>query len=223
MPASTRSSAKHKAQSTRVVDQVVAAIVKGTTDDASQLWAVACAEFATPDVLKNELQLSVRERVNAAARDAYSKVAADNFRSIAARFDEAAGAFLDAATICDPRTDAADVVTVSEKVRKAWQATATHSRELTELLPVLRAAAELAGFCGPDPDDVVDIAVDAKGLTRTQLMDAWPVEDRESIQARQANDGFTRSRVSITRCGRWAALIAAGAVIRAQRPALATT
>lgn len=214
---------QRQAHDTAVVDQLTAHLIDGTDADVAALWAAACAEHGTPGPAKQELMLAIREKVNRAARDAYTPVAATNYGIAAERFNDAAQAFTDAATICDPNTPADQVVAASEKIRKAWSAGATRAAELDKLLPVLRAAAELAGLVGADPDDVVDLAVDANGLPREQVLAAWTIEDREAVAQRQANDGFSRAPVTHTRCGRWAALLAAGATLRAQpanQPAL---
>ena len=213
---------QRQAHDTAVVDQLTAHLIDGTDADVAALWAAACAEHGTPGPAKQELMLAIRERVNRAARDAYTSVAATNYGIAAERFNDAAQAFTDAATI-DPNTPADQVVAASEKIRKAWSACATHAAELDKALPVMRAAAELAGICGSDPDDALDLAVDANGLPREQILAAWTIEDREAVAQRQANDGFSRAPVTHTRCGRWAALLAAGATLRAQpanQPAL---
>mgnify|MGYP001002313664 CR=1 FL=1 len=207
------------------LNAVVDGIITGDTDNISVAWAAACAEFALPDPGKSDLVDQVREKVNAAIRDAYRAVSVKNYLTIAALFDDHAQGFHSAAEVCDPTLDAEVVVAATEKVRKAWQASAAHAAELNRIVPVLRAAAELAGICGADPDDALDLCVDGNGIDRDQLLDAWRTEERESAAAHYAASGhpFTTPPPTHTRCGRWSALRAAGAIIRAAQPALAST
>ena len=73
----------------------------------------------------------------------------------------------------------------------------------------------VTNLVGSDPDAVVVLAVDGGGFSHNQLVDDWHTDDREALAAMNANDGFTRPALTHTRCGRWAALLRAGAVIRA--------
>lgn len=208
---------RQQAFSTGALDQAVNAIVHGTGTDTAMLWAAACAESTITDAAKNEVLNTVRLRVNTAIRAAYAPEAIPNYLTVATKFDRAAQEFTAAAAVCDPTESAAAVVAASEKIRKAWQATATHADELSKLLPVLRAAAELAGLCGSDPDDAIDLAVDPNGLDRDTVLAAWTTDEREALEAKQADNGlpFTRPAPTHTRGGRWTALHQAGAVIRA--------
>lgn len=208
---------RRAAFTTAALDRVVDGIVTGTDTDLPVAWAAACAEFAITDSKKNELVNAVRSRVNAAIRDRYAAVAEVNYRTVADRFNTAAEAFTSAAAVCDPNQPAEAVVAASDRIRKAWQASADHAAELTKVLPVLKAAAELAGICGPDPDAAIDLAVDANGLSRDQITHAWDTPDREAAEARSHASGlpFTTPPPTSTRGGRWTALHAAGAVIRA--------
>jgi hypothetical protein len=203
---------------------VVDSVVHGDGADVAVLWGAACAEFAMPGQTKNDMLDLVRQRVNSAIRERYAAVAVNNFQTIGARFDDAAKGFTAAASAVDPTTPAEIVVAGSDKIRQAWQASATHAAELSKLLPVLKAAAELAGLCGPDHDDALDLCVDGTGIEREQLLDAWRTEEAEALAARQhANSPFSRATPTFTRGGRWTALVTVGgAIIRARQPAMAT-
>lgn len=208
---------RQSAFTSSALDRVVDAVVGGTDEPMPVLWSAACAEFTITDPRKNDLLNLVRLRVNTAIREKYAPVAIANYELIAARFNEAAQGFSAAAAVCDPTTSADIVVAAPDKMRKAWQASATHADELSTLLPVLKAAAELAGICGADEDDAIRLAVDGTGIDRDVLIDAWLTERRESLEAtkHRNNDPFTRQTPTQTRGGRWTALLTAGAIIRA--------
>lgn len=203
----------------RVRDRVVDGIINNNpADDVPLLFAAACAETHIPDEVKNELMLAVREKVNAACRAAYADVAVQNYQEIARRFDDAAQAFVTAAEVCDPRCAAEDVVGASEKVRRAYVQTGACAAELTQLMPVLRAAAELAGIISADPDDIITLTVDPGDLSRETLVNAWDIAEREARIESQRASGYTTPEPTHTRGGRWTALWAlypAGCRIRA--------
>ena len=91
-----------------------------------------------------EVDHAVRTAVLARLREHYRPHALDNYRAVAARFDDAAARFTTAANVIDPEMSATAMVNAPEKVRRGWTDAERHSHQLTALLPALQAAAGLA-------------------------------------------------------------------------------
>lgn len=208
-----------------MTDRLAAAVVNGDTADTGQLWALAVAEAQTTPPVHNDLLQSIRRRVHAAIRERYADHAADVYQAIAGQFDAAAQGFTDAAAVCDPELDADAVIDGSDAKRRAWRAAEDHAAAMSRLLEPLHAAAMLAGVCGTDPDLLLVLTVDTEGLEPDALWPAWDTEARECRAARTAasHSAFTTAdSARRSRCGRWSALHAVGARLRAH-PATAVT
>jgi hypothetical protein len=115
---------------------------------------------------------------------------------VAKAFDTAATKFTAAAKECDPEADSDAVVGQPDSVRQGRLDSTLHAVELDRLTPVLQAAAELCGiYTGRDDTWLLPLLIDTTGLHRRRVWEAW----------RSAGE----------RCGRWSALAALGARIRA--------
>lgn len=166
----------------------------GNTTDLARLRALALAEYAgAPDQvgLTNEL----RGPVFLALRDAYQPAAEPNYQLLAEQFNTTATAFTKAVTTTDPDQSAEQMVTQPDKARRAWTDAAILAAQLDQQLPVLRAAADLAGLTIRDSDGLLPLTCDTAGLHRRRVWEAW-----------ETNTGRTT---------RWGALRAAGINIRA--------
>jgi hypothetical protein len=86
-------------------------------------------------------------------------------------------------------------VTQPDSVRTAWLDTAKYASRLEALAPLLVAAVELAGLSAVDDTILLPLTCDPSGLHRRKLWEAW--------------------RSVGERCGRWSALVALDARIRA--------
>lgn len=176
-----------------------AAVLDGNPDaDLAALQAGALAEtLATP-----QQQAIVNNAVRAAAvrrlRDLYAPHAAPNYDKVADAFDAAATKLAKAVAVIDPNTDPATVISADAKTRSAWADAELAATDLARLVPILQAAAELAGVSTETREKLLALTVDATGLHRRRVWEAFD-QDRG-------------------RGGRWAALLAAGATIRAHRP-----
>jgi hypothetical protein len=125
----------------------------------------------------------------------YSEAAADSYGKVAAAFDAAATKFAAAAKQCDPEASSDAIVGQPDSVRQGWLDSAKHAAELNRIMPVLQDAAELAGVYTGDDTALLPLLVDTAGLHRRRVWESW--------------------RNSGERCGRWGALAALGARIRA--------
>jgi hypothetical protein len=165
-----------------------------TTEDAAVLRALALAELASPQH-NAEVDNSVKDAVRRRLTDLYRPVAKANYAKLAGMFDTAAKRFTECVAVIDPETAADVVVTGSEEQRAAWSTAPVIGADLDAALPVLSAAAALAGLALHPVNDVLPLSVDPDGLHRRRVWEAWSKQD-----------GRTR---------RWGALVALGAKLRA--------
>ncbi|EHK82123.1 hypothetical protein [Rhodococcus pyridinivorans] len=169
----------------------------GDTSDLTQLRALALAERCG-SIEQADLTKELKAPVLLALRNAYEPVADANYRTLADTFTATATAFTKAVNAADPDLPAEQMVTQSEKARKAWTDAAIHAAELDQQLTALRAAAVLAGLRAHDNDALLPLTVDTTGHHRRRLWEAW-----------ETNTGRT---------GKWGALARLGATIRAAHP-----
>lgn len=125
----------------------------------------------------------------------YSEVAGSNYAKVGAEFDATANDFTTSANKCDPETDSDTVVGQPHSVQTAWLDCAKFVARLDRLVPVLQSAAELCGISTAYDTALLPLVIDPFGLHRRRCWEAWK------------RDGG--------RCGRWSALVALGARIRA--------
>ncbi len=179
-----------------VRQQLIAAIVEPTDADLNVLNALALAEIANPKSLA-----AIHTSVSAAVRHRhvaqYSKVAAANYLTLAARFDGIAEKFTAAVAVVNPESDPAGMVTADAKSRTAWSEAALLGNDLDSLIPALLAAATLAGTTVHPRDGLLPLTVDPTGLHVRRVWESWVKQDG--------------------RTGRWGALAAMGARLRACR------
>jgi hypothetical protein len=120
---------------------------------------------------------------------------------VAAEFDGMAANFADVAGLCDPEADAAAMVEASDERRRAWTNAAVFATKLDRSVPVLSAAAQLCGL----PEAVSRDAGGRDGILLPLVCDPGELHRRKVWEAFAAKG----------RCGRWSALVALGARIRA--------
>jgi hypothetical protein len=178
-------------------DRLVAAVVAPTKGaDVTTLHALALAETATPPQqaeIDNQVTAAVEHRLF----EIYSKSALANYRKACAAFDSIATTFKRAASIIDPETDAAIMAKVDtpDEHRRAWSDAQTAAYQLTALVELLIAAAELAGTTIDLVEGVPALCVDWGSAHRRRAWECWET---------------TGSRTS-----RWGAVVKLGATIRA--------
>ena len=182
------------ADQTPLRDRLAAAVINGD-DDVPTIRCLALAEDA------NQMQVQtvtgyVTNAVFKRLAEIYSAHARDAYSQVAAKFDKAAKLFVVAASTVDVEADPAVMVQADDKPRKCWLDSESHANALSRLLPAMCAAAALAGV----PDAETDSA-------------SMPlVADLTDCHVRRAWESWVREG---GRCGRWAALLKVGAVLRA--------
>ena len=88
--------------------------------DVATLRALALAEASAMPPAHAEVDHVVRAAVLNRLRELYAPHAAPNYQQVGADFDSLAHKFTAAAGLVDPETPAVDMVSASEKTRKAW-------------------------------------------------------------------------------------------------------
>jgi hypothetical protein len=171
--------------------------------DIAELRALALAEESATNLDEGAVTAAVRDAVHDLLLALYKPVALKNYKAVAAQFDDAAKAFVKAANVIDPEATSDAIVYRDDKTRQAWLAAAVAAKELDELVPVLAAAAELAG--APAGTSLRQSAAD--GLVLALTTHAGMLHRRRIWEAWAA----------VGTCGRWSALHRLGATIRAHR------
>ncbi|MGC5245404.1 hypothetical protein ACPXB3_00490 [Gordonia sp. DT219] len=166
----------------------------GGLDDLPKLRALALAGRGGAQE-SAELRSDLEGPVFLALRDAYEPVADSNYRALASAFNGTATALTKAAKVVDPDTPAGEMVTATDKARKAWTDAALFAMQLDEQIPALATAAELAELSTLTEDRRLPLLCDPGSLHRRRVWEAW-----------DHTEG---------RAGRWAALIRLGIPIRA--------
>lgn len=172
------------------------ALVTGDTGaDIVTLRALALAEAAATPVHKATLSNFANAQVGAELERLFEPHAEAAYKAVAAEWDSAGERFASLAQVVDPETDAARIVAADETTRRAWTDAMVAAGRLSELEPVVIAAAQLLGAEADRPESVLPLMVDTAGCHRRRLWEAWDN--------------------SANRCGRWSALLGAGGRIAA--------
>ena len=118
--------------------------------------------------------------------------------------DNLAGEFRAACHAVDPECDADTILRLNDQARQAWFSCAEITEKLDALLPVLCAAAELAGA----PTGVAKLVEESNGLRLALCADPRKAHRRRVWEAWNTTGG---------RCGRWSALRRLDVTIRHTR------
>jgi hypothetical protein len=197
-----------------------AVITADPAADRDLLWAAALAEASANPALVADLREAVRLQVNRAIRAAYAEVGAPTYLALAAQFDAAAQAFTNAAAEADPELHAEQAIALPAKQQQAWKQAAAAVCDLNRLAPPLKSAAVLGGICPDTKEADLVLMVDPREANRRTLWAAWEIELAEDQAERATKNGspFTTGQLARSRCGRWGAVLKAGAAIRACPP-----
>lgn len=177
--------------------QLNAAILGNETPGRiAELNALALAELAGPIN-----QATIRNEVAAAVYPAlvqeYRKTADQNYETLRRKFNSTAQDFTKAFKVVHPETDPANLLNADAKTRTAWATASVLAQDLSAQLSALTQAAQLAGVRTPGNDAQLPLTIDAEGLHRRRVWEAWETKGRTN---------------------QWAAVLDAGATIKA--PAL---
>ena len=174
---------------------LIDAVIHPTKDtNLTMLRAYALAEMVGPQHV-GQLAAEIQAAVLAQMTPTYAAVATKNYRGVAELFDAAATKFSDGAGLVDPESDASAVVTADEAVRTAWVEAPLHASELDRMAEAPATAAQLA-----------DIRVPVDHGALTLICEPGQADQLELARAFNAKGG---------RCGRWSAMLSAGARFRA--------
>jgi hypothetical protein len=181
------------------LDKLKAAVASGSADaDLVELRARALAETGALPTTIGQLNTEVSAHIYEGMLAAYNKCAKTNYTKVSSQFDAAARDFVSAANVVNPETPADQLVTADEPLRRAWSDALVHAARLDHTSDMLCHAAELCGVnVGWQPFDGGRLALvaDPAATSRADLFKAWTT--------------------TTGRAGRWAALLKAGATIRA--------
>ena len=176
--------------------KILEAIATGDALVVEQAMTVAAAATIT----RSKIRERVARGVVPALRTAYAESASGNYSTIAKRFDAAAARFVACASATDVTAPAERIVALDAKSRETWMDAETAAAELDAVLAALVNAANLAGIATTDRSggfltgSLIALATDPGASHRRRVFEAW------------ASKG---------RCGRWAALLSAGATLKA--------
>lgn len=161
-----------------------------------ELRALALAELCTP-VDKATVTNEMAGAVFPVLHNEYAKVAAANYETVRQQFNKLAADFTKSASTVHPETDPAKLLSADAKTRSAWADAGITALELTNTIAALSTAAQLAGIPAANNDAHLSLTIDAAGLHRRRVWEAWETKGRTN---------------------QWAAILDAGATIHA--PAL---
>jgi hypothetical protein len=199
------------------VDSLAAAVAAGENEALPVLFAASLAEVAGTAQAAAEVVSQVRQRVQRKIRDRMAENGTATYTVIAGLFDAATAAFMAATAAVDVEASADAVVDLSDKARKLWRSAPNLADDLDRVAIALHSAAVLAGIAADDPAGKILVCVDADGTETDAIRAAWDIKETQLRNARSAanNSVFTdHPTVIMSRCGRWSALLRAGAVIR---------
>lgn len=170
-------------------------VLSGSTskvNKAARHYVVGLAMAKNYDA-RNQLARDVRAEL----LRLYATVATDNYEVIRQQWQKTADEFTELSSKVDTNARAEDILHASVEARTAWEYAPVHGRDLDIGANILTLAARMAGVKmdkGKGDELQVGLTVDATGLKRRDVWAAW--DDTSH------------------RCGRWGALLAAGARLR---------
>jgi hypothetical protein len=151
---------------------------KASVDDIALWRTLAVAEAGQDRSSQAEVNNAVRAFLDGGLWAQYAAVAGENFATIAAAFDDVATRLTDAHKVISPAVDPASLISAPEQTRTAWQEGQTLLHEVDALLTPLATAAELAGHPADSDEAQIGLVVDASGLHRRRVWEAWQSDDR---------------------------------------------
>jgi hypothetical protein len=172
----------------------VTAIVKGTKADLPALKALALAEIAATPQETAQLSNLLAATVGDELVRLYAPHAEKQYQAVSGDWSEAGQRLLDLSAVIDPETPGDAVVSQSDTIRQAWSESMFAASRLEELMPVMIAAAQLAGAEADRPESIAPLLVSTQAVHRRRFWEAWNTTGR---------------------CGRWAKMLEVGAVITA--------
>jgi hypothetical protein len=188
-----------------VADRVAAEVVEPTGADLALLRAAALAE----ETGRGDAIASVNQVVQDAAlhhaKKEYAPAAAGNYRITGRAFDSTAKDFVDLAKVINPEAKPEVLADGTAAQVEAYRAQPAKAGQLEARMSELAAAAVLSGARGDIMYFLASVDEPTVGLQISL------VAETKDCHRRQIRTGWDAKG----RCGRWSALLAAGAKIRA--------
>lgn len=159
-------------------ERFIEAALGNEDDDEVILWrSLALAEAVANPTHHATIRNALTDAADKIRAVELEKTAQANYDLIRARFNEAATAFGKAHEVIPADTDPALLALAPEKTRKAWVEGQTRTGTLNQLIPLLLAAARIAGT-NVDNKHALGLTVSAEGLHRRRVWEAWESENR---------------------------------------------
>lgn len=185
----------YTSQPSTAQQQLAAAILgKETPERIAELNALALAELSN-QVDRASVINTVANEVYPALRNEYTKTAAANYQTLAAKFNTTARALTEAMGTVDIETAPEHLMSGTDEQRNAWAHAPALAASLTAQVPNLTEAARLAGLTIQGADGTLPLTVNPGDLHRRRVWEAW--------------------ENTTGRAGKWGALISLGATIEA--------
>ncbi len=206
--------------------RLVEGLISGATGDLEALFAAALIERAVNSggVIAAELLEEIRGAVLDALRKIYAPTVVRTYRTLAGKFNDTAQAFHRAAATISPAASSDVAAEAPRGVLEAWHDGLRHAKTLESLVEPLSCAAELwrpieapSAVGGDRATFTLPLCVDLDGVGRRAAWAAW----HDADEPQPAPAALTMKAMQPqparqpTRGGRWARLVAAGAIIRA--------
>ena len=173
---------------------LTAAILGDTPmERVGELQALALAEQATP-IAAADIRIIAAESIYPAVRAEITKAAQSNYETIAKKFTATGKALSRAASVIDPESDPAGLISADDATRKAWTDSGILAHQLNSQLRTLATAARLAGAQVSSDTGLLALTIAPETSHRRRVWEAWQTHGRT---------------------GRWAAIHALGLSIEA--------
>ncbi|WP_275777918.1 hypothetical protein [Paenarthrobacter sp. Y-19] len=149
---------------------------EATPAELAQLRALALAAQNSNPVTEAAVRNEAGAAILAALRAEYRTVAAANYETIRAKFNDKARELTAALETADAEASPEEMVQASAKIRAAWSEGPIRALELTDLMQALHTAATLAGKAEPTglhDQCLIGLTTDTTGLHRRRVWEAW--------------------------------------------------
>jgi hypothetical protein len=154
--------------------RLIAAVTgNATAEEMLELHSLAIGVAASTSIHRATVRNAVLETINRSLVEEYAKTAHANFGTLRQLFNKHAKNYTAAHTIVPATTNAAELVTASDKVRNAWAQAQTLGPTMNNLVPLLITAAELAGIRFTHPNQPIALVADVTGLHRRRAWEAY--------------------------------------------------
>lgn len=170
-----RRRAEFDALNVNLADELTAAVLSDAPlDGFAQLHKLAIASAHVDPIAQATVRNQVHAALEAWMTAEYAQTAEANYDTLRAQFNRDADAFTAAHQIVDANSDPAELVTASDKIRKAWAEGRRLAPALTAQVAPLVTAARLAGAPITNTADPLGVVLaTTKNDHRRRVWEAW--------------------------------------------------